>query len=127
MNQTGSLRNIMTLIGFTLLVIALARVQPMSGVPGVMAAENRPQASTDLNAGGVAHLANEQDTRIRALCGKTQVQYHKLEGYKRCLAEHQVGYDTATWCPIVRTFCDAQWYPFGDRASCFTERGCPES
>lgn len=128
MNQTGSLSNIIALIAFTLLVVVVAHLQPKPGFASVMATENNPLVSSELRAGNVsvANLASEQDANIRALCGKTQVQYNKLEGYKRCLAEQHLGYDPTAWCPIVKTFCDAQWYPFGDRASCFSERGCSE-
>lgn len=129
MNQTGSLSNIMALIAFTLLVIILARLQPMTGFPNAMAAETQAQASADLHSASVsvATLANEQEAHIRAQCGRTHVQYTKLDGYKRCLAERQLGYEPTAWCPLVKTFCDAQWYPFGDKARCFAERGCPDS
>lgn len=62
---------------------------------------------------------------VKEQCATSQVQFHKLEGYKSCIAEKQVNYASGEWCPIVKTFCDAQWYPFGGKDQCFTDRGCP--
>lgn len=61
---------------------------------------------------------------VKEQCATSQVQFHKLEGYKNCIAEKQVNYASGEWCPVVKAFCDAQWYPFGGKAQCFTERGC---
>ncbi len=63
-------------------------------------------------------------TGVRNHCGPSNVQYNKLPGYKTCLSQRQVPYLQSAWCPVVKTYCDAQWYPFGGKDRCFSERGC---
>lgn len=136
MNRTGSLSNIAALIAFTALTVVLARVQPVTAIPSAVAADmnvtgwsttnaTQPLASNVMPAGRASTPTRVDD--IRTQCGTSQVQYNKLAGYLRCLDEQQVSYEPAAWCPVVKTFCDAQWYPFGGREHCYTERGCPAS
>lgn len=61
---------------------------------------------------------------VRDLCATSQVQFYKLDGYKNCIGSKQVSYASTDWCPVVKAFCNAQWYPFGGKDLCFTERGC---
>lgn len=130
MNQTGSLSNIIALIAFTAITVVLARLQPVAGIDQVQAAEMamtdslRPTA--ELTAAHVTPTRQQADA-IRAACGSAHVQYNKLSGYRQCIEQQHVGYDPSAWCPVVKNFCDAQWYPFGDRERCFSERGCPAS
>lgn len=59
-------------------------------------------------------------------CATLHMQYDKLDGYRQCIEKQQLSYAESDWCPQVKEFCDAQWYPFGGKQQCFTERGCPQ-
>lgn len=67
---------------------------------------------------------SEWQSGVRSYCGSSNVQYGKLTGYKTCITERKVSYVQSAWCPVVKTYCDAQWYPFGGKDVCFSERGC---
>lgn len=72
----------------------------------------------------VDELPLQEQQALRAHCANSQVQFHKLDGYKHCLAEHHLAYVQSEWCPVVNKYCEAQWYPFGGKDRCFRERGC---
>jgi hypothetical protein len=61
---------------------------------------------------------------VRTYCGNSNVQFGKLTGYKQCLSERKVSYLASSWCPVVKKYCEAQWYPFGGKDLCYSERGC---
>ena len=62
---------------------------------------------------------------IRQACGTANVQFNKLPGMQACLASQKVSFLQSDWCAVVKTYCDAQWYPFGEKSRCFSERNCP--
>lgn len=65
-------------------------------------------------------------TGVRNFCASINVDdgASSYSNYTRCLSDRQVGYDSGSWCSAVRTYCEAQWYPFGGKDKCYSERQC---
>jgi len=51
--------------------------------------------------------------------------YKNYNAYKQCLSDRKTPFaaDT-TWCNGVHNYCKAQWYPFGGKDKCYTDRSC---
>ena len=64
---------------------------------------------------------------VKKYCMSSQIGggVSNYNGYKQCLKERSVAFVAdSLWCSKVRDYCEDQWYPFGGKDKCYTDRSC---
>ncbi len=79
----------------------------------------RNAGTTYINDGG-------WKTGVRNFCAQVNVGggANAYSNYTSCISARQVPYDSGSWCAEVEEHCEAQWYPFGGKDVCYSERQC---
>lgn len=78
------------------------------------------------NAGTTYTNNDTWKSGVRSYCAKMTVDHgsNAYNDYKNCLTPRSVSFSSGAWCPAVTTYCEAQWYPFGGKETCYSERKC---